>query len=84
MAGVPAEWDYDEVFDTFDRGCGDALIEIKMVLDPLPPGTRLMVASGDAGAPVELPAWCRLTGHHLLEARPPYYLIEKRSQDEEE
>jgi tRNA 2-thiouridine synthesizing protein A len=84
MAGVPKEWDYDEVFDTFDRGCGDALIELKTLLDPLPPGTRLMVASGDAGAPAELPAWCRLTRHVLLEARPPYYLIQKRARDEGE
>ena len=82
MAGVPREWDFEEVFDTLDRGCGDALIELRTFLAPLPARAVVMVASGDAGAPVELPAWCRLTGHVLLEAQPPYFLIQKRSEDE--
>ena len=43
------------------------------------PGARLLVVAHDPGAPEDLPAWCRLTGNRLLEARPPHYLIERRS-----
>ncbi len=53
---------------------------LKLRLAKLPSGARLVIASRDAGAPIELPAWCRLTGHRLCEARPPFYLVEKRKE----
>jgi len=79
MTGVPREWEFDDVYDTLDRGCGDFLLELKNVFAELEDGARLMLASRDAGAPREVPAWCRLTGHVLHEARPPFFLIEKRA-----
>lgn len=78
MSGYPRHWQFDEVFDSVDRGCGDFILELRSQITALEPGAVLMVASRDAGAPVEVPAWCRLTGHNLLEARPPFFLIEKR------
>ena len=80
MSGVPKEWEYEEVFDTLDRGCGDALLELRLHMAKLPSGTRMLIASRDAGAPIELPAWCRLTGHRLCGARHPFYLVEKRKE----
>ncbi len=80
MAGFPRDWDFDEVYDSFDRGCGDFIMDLRQVMTGLPGGATLMVASRDAGAPVEVPAWCRLTGHTLLDARPPFYLIRKRDR----
>jgi tRNA 2-thiouridine synthesizing protein A len=74
----PPHWTFDEVYDSFDRGCGDFVMDLRLVMAELPPGAVLMVASRDAGAPVELPAWCRLTGHTLLEAAPPFWLVRKR------
>ena len=78
MSGYPRHWRFDDVFDSFDRGCGDFILELRAQVAQLAPGGVLMVASRDAGAPVEVPAWCRLTGHRLVEASPPFYLIEKR------
>ena len=78
MAGFPRHWDFDEVYDSVDRGCGDFVMDLRTVMRELPAGTVLMVASRDAGAPIEIPAWCRLTGHRLLDAAPPYYLLQKR------
>jgi len=78
MSGFPRHWRFDDVFDSVDHGCGDFILELRAQLADLPAGSILMVASRDAGAPVEVPAWCRLTGHRLLETEPPYYLIEKR------
>ncbi len=78
MAGFPRDWDFDEVYDAVDRGCGDFIMDLRQVMADLPAGCQLMVASRDAGAPVEVPAWCRVTGHTLVDARPPFYLIRKR------
>lgn len=78
MSGFPRHWDFDEVFDSVDRGCGDFILELREQMADLPAGGAIMVASRDAGAPVEVPAWCRLTGHTLVEAQPPFYLIRKR------
>lgn len=78
MAGYPRHWDFDEVYDSVDRGCGDFIMDMREVMNDLEPGATLMVASRDAGAPMEIPAWCRLTGHILIEAEPPFYLLRKR------
>lgn len=78
MSGYPRHWDFDDVFDTLERGCGDFLLELKLHIGTLAPGAFLMIASRDAGAPLEVPAWCRLTGHRLVEAAPPFYLVETR------
>lgn len=61
-----------------DRGCGDFIMDLREVMAGLAPNTSILVASRDAGAPVEIPAWCRLTGHVLVEAVPPFFLIRKR------
>ena len=82
MAGVPRDWDYDDVLDAEDRGCGEVLLDLKLKLRPLAPGAFLALVSQDAGAPLEVPAWCRLTGHVLRDARPPFFLIEKRPHEE--
>ena len=78
MAGFPRHWDFDEVYDSVDRGCGDFIIDLRAVMRELEPSEVLMIASRDAGAPVEIPAWCRLTGNPLLDMQPPFYLVRKR------
>ena len=79
MAGYPRHWEYDEVFDSVERGCGDFIIDLRAVMRDLEPGDALMVRSADAGAAVEIPSWCRLTGHALVDTDPPYYLLRKRT-----
>lgn len=80
MAGYPRHWKFDEVYDSVDQGCGDFIIDLAGVVRELAPGAVIMIASRDAGAPVEIPAWCRMTGHNLLEAVPPFYLVRKRGE----
>ena len=53
-----------------------------MRLQPLAAGSVLCVTATDTAAPVDLPAWCGLTGQRLLSARPPLYWIEKRPRGE--
>ena len=67
-----------ERWDAGDTGCGQLIFELRQRLNRLSPGDCLEIIARDAGAPVDLPAWCRMTGHRLLEADHPVYRIERR------
>jgi len=60
-------------------GCGELVLELKLRLDRMQPGAALRLIAHDPGVPEDLPAWCRMTGHKLLRAAPPEFLIERRS-----
>jgi tRNA 2-thiouridine synthesizing protein A len=59
-------------------GCGDLVLELRLRLARLAPGAELRVRAIDPGAPEDIPAWCRLTGHALVEANPPLYRIRRK------
>jgi tRNA 2-thiouridine synthesizing protein A len=67
-----AEW------DAGDMGCGDLVLELRMRLQAMQPGQLMKLCARDAGAPQDLPAWCRLTGHTLLRAEHPTYWIKRK------
>jgi tRNA 2-thiouridine synthesizing protein A len=71
-------WEFDERFDGGGTGCGEILVDLKLFLRPLPTGARVLIVARDAGAPLEMPAWCRLTGHRLLRVEHPHYLIARK------
>jgi tRNA 2-thiouridine synthesizing protein A len=75
---LPADWRAESRFDGGDTGCGEILLDLRIHFRPLAAGTRVAILARDEGAPIEVPAWCRLTGHDLLEARHPYYLVRTR------
>ncbi|MEZ4650840.1 MAG: sulfurtransferase TusA family protein [Candidatus Eisenbacteria bacterium] len=81
--GLPPDWEEVSRFDGGDGGCGEMLLDLRIHFRPLDPGVRVAVLASSEGAPVEIPAWCRVTGHHLLVAHPPYYLIEVRETQPE-
>jgi tRNA 2-thiouridine synthesizing protein A len=53
-------------------------MELRMRLAALSAGETFELVARDPGMPEDLPAWCRMTGHELLEARHPVYLIKRR------
>lgn len=66
---------------TWDAGatsCGDLALELRQRLIALPPGGILVLRAEDPGAPVDVPAWCTVTGHTLLDARHPTYRIRRK------
>lgn len=69
-----------ERWDAGDIGCGELVVELRRRLAVLPVGSLLELVARDPGAPDDLPAWCRLTGHALIEARPPSYVIRRREE----
>jgi len=65
-------------WDAGELGCGELLLELKIRFRDLAPGSLARIVTRDAGAPVDLPAWCRLTGHRLERSEPPVYFIRTR------
>ncbi len=68
----------DAVWDAGDRGCGELVLELRMRVEALAPGALMKLVSRDPGAPADIPAWCRMTGHALVEQQHPVYLIRRK------
>ena len=71
------------VTDAWDAGgmsCGDLVLALRIRLNALAAGSVLQVTATDPAAPLDLPAWCRLTGHRLLEASHPKYVIQRKER----
>jgi tRNA 2-thiouridine synthesizing protein A len=76
---MPADGQSHSEWDAGMMGCGELILELRLRLDRLPPGASLTLIARDPGVPEDLPAWCRMTGHHLREAAPPHFVIERKS-----
>jgi tRNA 2-thiouridine synthesizing protein A len=61
--GHDAEW------DAGDLGCGELMLHLRTHLKAIPGGI-LKVIARDRGASVDLPAYCRMTGHQLTRHDP--------------
>ncbi|SFE68470.1 tRNA 2-thiouridine synthesizing protein A [Actinoplanes philippinensis] len=62
------------VLDGGDRRCVLLLIELRKLIATLPPGAVVHLKATDPAAPLDLPAWCHLTGHDYLgEIQPRTY-----------
>jgi TusA-related sulfurtransferase len=71
---VPS-WQFDDEFDGGEETCGRVIVNLYLYIRDQEPGRRVLVISRDPGAPVELPAWCRMTRNQLTAKQHPYYLI---------
>ena len=65
-------------WDAGDIGCGELVLALRARLLALAPGGVIRVRATDPAAPEDLPAWCRLTGHLLVSADHPTYLIRRK------
>lgn len=68
----------DTVWSAGDMGCGEPVMQLRIRLNNLPPGTVFTVRATDPAAPEDIPSWCRLTGHALVSAEHPVYRIRRR------
>jgi tRNA 2-thiouridine synthesizing protein A len=68
------EWDAGEL------GCGELVLALRGRMQALAPGALLRLTALDRGAPEDLPSWCRMTGHELVEADHPVYVIRRRQE----
>ena len=58
------------VLDVRGLGCGSVLVRLAALRRTLAASTKVAVWTDDAGAPEELPAWCRMTGQTYIGLRP--------------
>jgi tRNA 2-thiouridine synthesizing protein A len=59
-------------------GCGELVMELRIRLNKLPPGSVFRVTATDPAAPEDIPAWCRLCGHTLTAMNHPEYTIRRK------
>lgn len=65
-------------WDAGDAACGELALALRNRVRRLAPGDCIELITKDPGAPEDVPAWCRLTGHVLLSADHPIYLIARK------
>ena len=70
----------DLVWEAGDLACGDLILQLRGRMETMRPGEVLRLVALDSGAREDLPAWCRLTGHALLVAEHPVYLIRREER----
>jgi len=70
----------EDRWDAGDLGCGELLPQLRSRLAHLEPGSLFELVARDPGAPEDLPAWCRMTGHELVRSHHPEYLIKRRME----
>jgi tRNA 2-thiouridine synthesizing protein A len=58
------------VVDGGDRSCVQLLLELRDQMAGLVPGTVIHLIATDPAAPLDLAAWCHLTGHAYLGPQP--------------
>jgi tRNA 2-thiouridine synthesizing protein A len=68
----------DAEWNAGDLGCGELVLELRGRMLELAPDAVLRLIATDPGAPADIPAWCRMTGHELVSGDPPMYLIRRK------
>ena len=76
-ADIPAT--PNDTWDAGDMACGELVLKLRLRLKSMQAGQVLLLIAQDPGAPADIPAWCNLTGHHLLSAEPPRYKIQRKN-----
>ena len=61
-----------------DAGCGSLIVGLKREIGRVEPGHLLEVTARNEGAPADIPSWCRVTGHMLLTAFHPIYVLQRK------
>lgn len=65
-------------WDAGNKGCGQLVVGLQRVVAALQDGELLELHASDAGAPEDIPAWCRIMGHTLVSANHPVYVMRKK------
>lgn len=68
----------DDHWDAGHMGCGELVIDLRTRMRALAPRQVLRLVAHDPGAREDIPAWCGMTGHALVHAAHPVYLIRRK------
>lgn len=67
-------------WDAGSLGCGELVLGLFGRIKAVSPGGIFRLIVQDPAAPEDIPAWCRMTGHKLVRATHPEYLIQRKEQ----
>ncbi len=66
-------------YDAGNKGCAAGpMDEIAAIIRQMEPGQKLEIFATDPTVPVDLAAWCRMTGNPLVEQQGFHYLVQHK------
>ena len=75
------QYEPDLTYDAGPTGCGELIMNLFLTMRKMNSGEIIEVISYDPGAREDLPAWCRLQNHQLLQrdddGNMSHYFIKK-------
>ncbi len=60
----------DFVLDLREKNCSQLVMEVMLAIRHMDKGQTLLVTAYDPSAPIDLEAWCRMTGNTLAQRLP--------------
>jgi TusA-related sulfurtransferase len=79
MQTAPALFNADGFYDAGAKGCADGpLDDIAGLMRRMNPGQTLEVHASALSVAEDVPAWCRMAGHELVEHEGENYLIRRK------
>ncbi len=60
----------DFILDLGEKNCSQLVMEIMLAIRHMDKGQTLLVTAYDPSAPIDLEAWCRMTGNTLAQRLP--------------
>ena len=69
----------DQFYDAGDKGCAfGPMDEIAAIMQQMQTGQTLEVHATDQTVSIDIAAWCRMTGHQLVEQQGSHYLLQHK------
>ena len=60
----------DYILDLGEKNCSQLIMEVMLAMQCMDQGQTLLVMAYDSSAPIDLEAWCRMTGNTLAQRLP--------------
>ncbi|MGD2168016.1 MAG: sulfurtransferase TusA family protein [Gammaproteobacteria bacterium] len=71
-------FDIARTWQAGETGCGQLIAGLKREIERVATGELLEVTALDVGAQADIPAWCRMTGHRLIAANHPTFVLQRK------
>ena len=65
-------------WDAGEAGCGRLVLGVKREFERLQSGEALSITARDSAAHIDLAHWCHMTGHELLSADHPNFVLRRK------
>ncbi len=70
----------DRAWHAGEMGCGELILKLNVQMNQLGTGQIFHLTALDRGAIEDIPAWCKMTGHHLILANHPDYWLQRKEK----